>query len=252
MTLENPIPRTARSLGRHFWLPIAALTLLVLVCNFNVWDDFNPARQTRPELLAHDLGHGINSVWVGISILLLVVPSLWVTRRGGRDVWAWRVMDAVLLDFIIVDAIGKRFLPWPRPEKPAGLMYAGFPSGHTMMAFLMAWLIWRRYPRLGPLWFVMATLISWSRVEVHAHFPYQVIAAAFFGCAVGRLICSRETGVIFPRAWLSDAALRARLALSPTSESAARPGFSGNGLSLQDSPVDQRNMIRNHAKVAPK
>lgn len=198
-------------LGRRYWPALLALSLLVLVCNFNLWNDPVRARQTRPELLAHHLGHSINSVWVGISILMLALPSLWAARRGIRDPWVWRVMDAALLDFLLVDAVGKRFLPWPRPNKPAGLLYAGFPSGHTMAAFLLAWLIWRRYPKLGPLWFGMATLIAWSRVEVHAHYPYQVIAAAFLGCAVGRLICSRETGVIFPRAWMSDAALHAWL-----------------------------------------
>lgn len=205
---------------RRFWLPILALAVLVLVCNFNVWTDPVRARQTPPELFAHHLSHSINSIWVGVSILLLVVPSLWAARRGIRDPWAWRVMDAVILDFLIVDAFGKNLFPGlSRPNPHPSLrdpLRPGFPSGHAMMAFLMAWLIWRRYPKLGPLWFGMATLISWSRIEVQSHFPYQVIVAAFYACAAGHLICSRETSVIFPRSWLSDAALLARLESLPS------------------------------------
>lgn len=205
----------ARDFLRRFWLPLLALAVLVLVCNFNVWTDPVRARQTPPELFAHHLGHSINSIWVGISILLLVVPSLWAARRGIRDPWAWRVMDALVMDFLIVDAFGKNlFKGLSRPNHHPTLSVPfrpGFPSGHAMMAFLMAWLIWRRYPKLGPLWFTMATLIGWGRIEVQIHYPYQVIAAAFFACAVGHLICSRETGVIFPRSWLSDAALHAWL-----------------------------------------
>lgn len=192
-------------------MPLLAFALLTLSVNFNVWDDHDPARRALPEVFGTHLGHEINSVWVGIGILLLVTPSLLAWARSERDVWVWRVLDAVALDFLVVDAFGKRFLAWPRPNFPATLAFAGFPSGHATAAFLLAWLIWKRYPKLGPFWFGMAALIGWSRVENQAHFPYQVIAGAAIGMGLGLLICSRETGVFFPRILLSDGALHALL-----------------------------------------
>ena len=72
----------------------------------------------------------------------------------------------------------------PRPDgAPSGL-----PSGHTTFAFPRAGLLTQAFPRGTPLWFAVAIAIGWSRVEGHAHFPYQVLCGAFLGTAVGWLI----------------------------------------------------------------
>lgn len=197
----------AKSALREWWLPLLSLTLLCLLLWLTPGRTPTHAPRTILDVVAHNLGHSINSVWVGISLILLVVPSLISTLIHKRpDLWAWRALDAILLDFLVVDALGKdRFKGLGRPGR---FDQSGFPSGHATMAFLMAFLIWRRFPKLGPLWFAMATLIAWSRVQSQAHFPYQVLVSVFYGCGLGALIVSRRTGVLLPRIFWSDQRLK--------------------------------------------
>ncbi len=219
-TLENV---RARAPSRHkllllqaFWPPLTALAVLIFAVALTPPQSRVVHARTPLEWVAHDLGHAINSVWIGIGLILLIVPSLVARfKHRSRDPWAWRALDAILLDFLFVDALGKNlFLGLSRPNLRVGPdhpLRPGFPSGHAAMGFLLAFLIWRRFPRLGPLWFAVAALIGWSRVESHAHFPYQVIAGAIYGCALGALVVSRRAGVLLPRILLPDAALRAVL-----------------------------------------
>ena len=75
----------------------------------------------------------------------------------------------------------------------------GFPSGHTTFSFALAWLLSRAYPRLTPLWYGIAVLIGWSRVEGDAHFPYQVLCGAVFGTLVGLAISRSLPGASPPK-----------------------------------------------------
>jgi membrane-associated phospholipid phosphatase len=210
LTTNSPSP--ALRFTKSYWLPLLSFAILCLAVSLTPNKDSHIHYQTKPELLAHALGHWVNSVWVGIGLILLIIPSLIATYRYQKpDQWAWRAVDAIFLDFLSVDALGKNLLTsLGRPGHPD---QPGFPSGHATMAFLMASLIWRRYPNLGPLWFFMATIISWSRIESHAHFPYQVIAGALYGCVLSTLIMRRQSGVLLPRVLLSDSILLKRLSV---------------------------------------
>lgn len=206
--------------ARQFALPCVAFVALLAMLACTTPGAIQPHASSTLELFAHHLGHEINSIWVGISLLLLVIPSLIARSRRLRDDWAWHALDAILLDFLIIDSICRRFLAWPRPGDPT---HAGFPSGHTTFAFLMAWLIWRRFPRLGPLWFAIAAVIGWSRLQVNAHYPYQIIAGALLGCGLGALIVGSSVGVLLPRILLPNSTLLARLT-KPIPASASAPG----------------------------
>ena len=193
-----------------FRVPLAALAFLEAMLSVTVPYKVVEHPRGPLEIFAHYLGHEINSIWVGMSLVALAMPALlqfW--RRGENPIWAWRAVDAVLLDYIFVDALGKSlftFLGRPgHPDKP------GFPSGHATMAFLVAWLVWRRFPKLGPVWFALAALIAWSRVEVHAHYGYQVFSGALLGSGLGALIIGRRAGVLVPQIFLSDREWRREL-----------------------------------------
>ena len=197
----------AKSIIQKWWLPLLSFLLLCVLIGLTPPVTPKGDPRTLLDTIAHNLGHAINSVWVGISLILLVIPSLFATFRQKRlDLWAWRALDAIFLDFLLVDALGKDL--FKGLGRPGRFDQPGFPSGHTTMAFLMAWLVWRRFPKLGPLWFLMATVIAWSRVQSQAHFPYQVFVAVVYGCGLGALIVSRRTGVLIPRIFLSDEKLQ--------------------------------------------
>ena len=182
----------------------AAFITLILLCALVSPYDLNGHDVVDVyELWALQLGHKINSIWVAVSLLMLLIPSVIAWRRGVGDRARWWIPDMILGNFIMADAFGKNLLPLPRPYHPD---QNGFPSGHTTFAFALAWLVTEKYPKLGPLWYAIAIAIGWSRVEVHAHYPYQVYAGAIFGILLGYLVSRRQYGFLIPRIFLTDKA----------------------------------------------
>lgn len=123
---------------------------------------------------------------------------------------AWWPLDIVLASSLIVDAILKPIFNSPRPRGG----HLGFPSGHTEFSFALAWLVMELEPRLAPTWFACAIAIAWSRVEVYAHYPYQVLAGAPLGMLVAWAAANLPDGLIAPRVgrslqrWLKRRAVR--------------------------------------------
>jgi membrane-associated phospholipid phosphatase len=133
----------------------------------------------RSAQLASDFGsHTLYQSFIGLALVLL----LWRGTRGQKWLLWWPLLVAVLTP-LCVEGL-KRATRLPRPDGDP----SGFPSGHTTFAFGLAWLLTQVYPRGTPLWFAVAVAIGWSRVEGHAHFPYQVLCGAFFGTVIGWLI----------------------------------------------------------------
>lgn len=81
----------------------------------------------------------------------------------------------------------------PRPGQPSvweeGSRGSGFPSGHTVPAFIVACVVSSISPRLTIPAFTVAVLIGYSRVEVTAHYAYQVVISGIIGVLIGLAIC---------------------------------------------------------------
>lgn len=126
----------------------------------------------------------VNTVFLTSGYLLLLLPSLW--RRDWREF----ILVAGIGIAMTILAQGLKFTVghWlPRPSGSPG----GFPSGHAMAAFTLAFLIHRRLPRVGWLAYAVAALITWARVANHDHWFYQVAAGAILGLVVTALIDRR-------------------------------------------------------------
>lgn len=92
---------------------------------------------------------------------------------------------------LVVESL-KRLVFWPRPVDVGALVPSrgsGFPSGHTVPAFLVAVLVGELDPRLRFPALLGAILIGYSRVEVTAHFASQVWLSALIGTCLGALWC---------------------------------------------------------------
>ena len=126
-----------------------------------LWGDF----------CSHTLYQGL----IGVALALLVCRGV---RSERRCLW-WAALAATLTP-LCVEAL-KHGTRLPRPDGDP----TGFPSGHTTFAFALAWLLTQAFPRGTPLWFAAAVLVGWSRVEGHAHFPYQVLCGACLGTLIG-------------------------------------------------------------------
>lgn len=138
------------------------------------------------------VSRSFNFVYVVVSCLWLVlvpfsVKSASAWSLGSRALW---LMAAMLGDLILVQGFKHIcYIPRPKTANPfrwGRHAHSGFPSGHTLPAFLLATLIWQAHPHLW-VWFLGAALIGWARWNVKAHFGYQVTLSALLGIGIGLL-----------------------------------------------------------------
>ena len=135
------------------------------------------------------VSRSFNFVYVLVTCLWLVlVPfSINTWPLGSRVLW---LVAVAVGDLIVVQGF-KHICYFPRPNTTNPFRWgrhanSGFPSGHTLPAFLGATLIWQTHPQLW-FWFLGAALIGWARWNVKAHFGYQVTLSALLGIGIGLL-----------------------------------------------------------------
>lgn len=83
-----------------------------------------------------------------------------------------------------------------REKRPDSNAHDSFPSGHATAAFAIATAESSFHPKQAPLWFLGATLISYSRVRLHRHTFGDVVAGAAVGYGITRLELSAPRGLI--------------------------------------------------------
>lgn len=82
---------------------------------------------------------------------------------------------------------GQFFVNFPCLGKGAG--FISFPSGHSVTAFALAFVLARTYPRYAFLFYGLAVLVALSRVYLAKHFPSDVVAGAALGLLAGWIVC---------------------------------------------------------------
>jgi membrane-associated phospholipid phosphatase len=144
------------------------------------------------------------SVWIEKLLydayLLASVVILWRACRVGQPS-CWASLEALLLTYTLVP-ISQLTLRLPRPNtSPIEILY-GFPSGHAVALFSLAWLIHLAKPQLSVVWFGMAIVVALSRVVSQYHYGYQVAAGAIIGLLLGVWLSTRPVEKMLSyRAW---------------------------------------------------
>ncbi|MGB4781265.1 phosphatase PAP2 family protein [Candidatus Methylomirabilis sp.] len=87
----------------------------------------------------------------------------------------------------LAEKAGQFFVEFPCLGKGSGLI--SFPSGHSVTAFAMAFVLSRAYPRYTLLFYGLAGLVALSRVYLAKHFPSDVVAGAALGLLAGWIVC---------------------------------------------------------------
>jgi undecaprenyl-diphosphatase len=134
------------------------------------------------EALSYAGSYGL--VWLAIAIVISGFS------RSHRRLWI-QAGVAILLAQSISGAL-KIWIPRDRPPLsrpvPAPLLESpsthSFPSGHATTSFACATLLALAVPRLRVPLFVLAALISFSRVYVGVHYPLDVLAGALLGVGI--------------------------------------------------------------------
>ena len=142
--------------------------------------------------VGQNLSRPVNFLFQAGAIgFLLLGPLAPRETRSLRLGWA---VGAAAINFGVVELL-KRLVFWPRPVDvghtvQTAVRGSGFPSGHTVPAFLVAVLVGELEPRLRLPALGMAVLIGYSRVEVTAHFASQVWLSAIIGVGLGLGWCA--------------------------------------------------------------
>ena len=145
-----------------------------------------------PDLIAHFLSDQVNDAFQLFTHLLMFATGWW--RRSWQPV----IYDAAVTLVVtgIVQA-SKQFLIADIALRPSG-GYEGFPSGHASASFSLAYILSIYYPRFSWLWYSIAVLVTWARVQTNAHSELQIAAGMLLGNLVAysayRLLLQNEGG----------------------------------------------------------
>ncbi len=134
--------------------------------------------------LTHLCDHG--ELWLSVALLLLLRPS---TRRCGIA-----ILVGMALGLVLGNGLLKHLLARPRPfvtypDLVPLVQVGGYscPSGHTLASFTAASAIFVFFRKPGAAAFVLATLISFTRLYVAVHYPTDVLLGAVLGALLGML-----------------------------------------------------------------
>lgn len=128
-------------------------------------------------------------IWFILGILLLF-------RKGNKDhVFIIRLAVMGLSTYVLVELILKTFIARLRPTVEMGAIIIGsnvadsfsFPSGHAAISFAAAVALSQKEPKWKGLLYLLAILISLSRIYLGKHYPLDVVAGAALGWLIGRL-----------------------------------------------------------------
>lgn len=103
-----------------------------------------------------------------------------------------RVLDALGTSVLLSEGL-KNLVREKRPDSNA---HDSFPSGHATAAFSVAAVEAGLHPRQAPLWYLGATLISYSRVRLHRHTVGDVLVGAALGIGTARVEMSQPRGLL--------------------------------------------------------
>ncbi len=129
----------------------------------------------------------------GRFLLWAVIAAAGVALGRARGRGVWQMCLAMLLAFLINDVTLKplvhRLRPYQRDASvsvigPAPTDYS-FPSGHAAATFAAAVALSRAWPAGTVAWYLLAALISYSRLYLGVHYPSDVVAGALVGLACG-------------------------------------------------------------------
>ena len=131
-------------------------------------------------------------IWIALGVIMLIPKK---TRKCGI-----MVLGALLTMLVINNIILKNLIARPRPcwSYPEMLELVhmpssySFPSGHTVSAFAVAFVVFSQHKKLGIVTLIMAAIMGLTRLYVFVHFPSDVYGGIIVGFAIACIVCFAE------------------------------------------------------------
>ncbi len=140
------------------------------------------------------IGFCSNGATLMVFAFLILMIGRYKSQRlyeAGRSLLIGLVSAGLLVQVL------KHLIGRARPRLTYDLVFIGpslkngydsFPSGHTTLAFCLAYIVSRYSPKWGTVSYLFAVVVGMYRVDSLSHFPSDVIAGAILGTVVAKLI----------------------------------------------------------------
>ena len=124
--------------------------------------------------------------WILVAVVMLIVRKY---RRCGVALCA-TMLSSLLVGNVLLKHIVARARPcWLEPDYLHMLVSVpkdfSFPSGHSMISFTAAVVIFHYNKKLGIPALCIAALVAFSRLYLFVHFPTDVLAGSVIGALLG-------------------------------------------------------------------
>ena len=139
-----------------------------------------------------------NEDYWGIPILCLIIYLLFFGQKKGKIVLCLLIISLGINDYICASIIkptiarlrpSHEFLEYINLLVPRGGKWS-MPSNHASNMFVLATIISNFYSKTKAGIFLIAILVSFSRVYVGVHYPMDVIVGASIGTTIAIIIIS--------------------------------------------------------------
>ena len=124
-------------------------------------------------------------IWIALAVMLIA----WKKHRScGLTLAVGLIASGVIGNLFLKNVVAR-----PRPcwiNQSVELAIASpldysFPSGHTLVSFIAATILFNYNKAVGAAAYVLAVLIAFSRLYLYVHFPTDVLAGIILGIAIG-------------------------------------------------------------------
>ena len=133
-----------------------------------------------------------------LGSIFLAVIALWLILKGSHKerLFGIIMVVSVLVEVAIVNGFLKNFIARPRPFNVSDeilpaidiLSDYSFPSGHTALAFAMAFVFYKYLPKkYGIPAIIIASFVGLSRVHLGVHYLSDVIGGIIFAYVSTRI-----------------------------------------------------------------